>query len=406
MNRIAMDFNWELYGKEFEIVAFLDNSPLVQNTFVSKSYYYKQGRKAILPLSNIKVEALVKLNQYDYDYIYIAAYAKNEIASQLENHGVKKESILINTFCLQSAVLNYPALGEAAKDFWEVLWGKENLLLEKKELLLNHIVELKELNQILIHNSFKNKMFQIQMDAIKATLDKSNFEIGGFVYSYQVFEPNPSLFFYECIDIILGSMDEEITDICFDEGPYEYGRVMIEEEDVVFDLGANYGLFSVIASRKASKGHVYAFEPISRTRKVLLSNPFSEENITVVSKAASNEKGIVEMDMEAYEENPGGVSMMQESTGTLIESMEAISIDEYVKEEGIKRIDFIKADIEGAERLMLAGAKETLKNLEPKLAICTYHFKEDPELLESLIKKANPKYVVEHLYKKLYAYVP
>jgi hypothetical protein len=77
-----------------------------------------------------------------------------------------------------------------------------------------------------------------------------------------------------------------------------------------------------------------------------------------------------------------------------------------VKQKNLKKINFIKADIEGAERDMLRGAKETLRTMHPKLAICEYHLPDDPEVLEAIIKEANPNYVIEHKYMKLYAYVP
>ena len=82
------------------------------------------------------------------------------------------------------------------------------------------------------------------------------------------------------------------------------------------------------------------------------------------------------------------------------------TIDEYVKVNGLESVDFIKADIEGAERYMLEGAKETLAKFAPKLSICTYHLPDDPEVLERLILRYNPDYIVEQGEKKLWAYVP
>ena len=81
------------------------------------------------------------------------------------------------------------------------------------------------------------------------------------------------------------------------------------------------------------------------------------------------------------------------------------TIDDYVSENGIVRVDFIKADIEGAERDMLRGVVKILQRFKPKLSICTYHLKDDPEVLESIVKNAVPEYKVHHAYKKMYVSV-
>lgn len=86
-------------------------------------------------------------------------------------------------------------------------------------------------------------------------------------------------------------------------------------------------------------------------------------------------------------------------------SVPVTTIDDFVKHNHLKSIDFIKADIEGAERFMLIGATETLKKYAPKLSICTYHLADDKEILEKIILNANPNYIIKHQYKKLYAYV-
>ena len=54
---------------------------------------------------------------------------------------------------------------------------------------------------------------------------------------------------------------------------------------------------------------------------------------------------------------------------------------------------------------MLQGAREVLKKYAPKLAICTYHFEDDPIILEKIILESNPNYIIKHQWKKLFAYV-
>jgi FkbM family methyltransferase len=93
------------------------------------------------------------------------------------------------------------------------------------------------------------------------------------------------------------------------------------------------------------------------------------------------------------------------SRGSASEKIAVTTLDKFVEENKLERVDFIKADIEGAERDMLKGAVNVLKTFAPKLAICTYHLPGDPEVLEKIIKEANPAYRVVHLRKKLFAAV-
>ena len=80
------------------------------------------------------------------------------------------------------------------------------------------------------------------------------------------------------------------------------------------------------------------------------------------------------------------------------------SLDDWVRENSISRVDFIKVDIEGAERNLLAGAQETLRRFKPRLAICTYHLPDDPQVLERLAREIVPEYHVIQRRKKMFAW--
>lgn len=190
------------------------------------------------------------------------------------------------------------------------------------------------------------------------------------------------------------------------EGPYELGQVCVSNGDTVLDLGGNYGYFSVYAASRGAD--VYAFEPNPEMQKFIKRHSEMNGNkIKIAPYAASNECGNATffLDLEIcgqsslfFHEGESGEKQSQID-------VEQITLDEYVKREGLKRVDFIKADIEGAERLMLQGAQETLRKFAPKLALCTYHLPDDKEVMTNLILKANPDYKIEYKWKKLYAHV-
>jgi L-asparaginase/Glu-tRNA(Gln) amidotransferase subunit D len=98
-------------------------------------------------------------------------------------------------------------------------------------------------------------------------------------------------------------------------------------------------------------------------------------------------------------------SWFDPQSSSTTEKISVTSLDKFVEDNHLTIIDFIKADIEGVERDMLKGATNVLQKFEPKLAICTYHLKDDPEVLENIIKTANPNYTVVHLKRKLFAMV-
>lgn len=192
----------------------------------------------------------------------------------------------------------------------------------------------------------------------------------------------------------------------FNEGPYEYGKVKLNKEDIVFDLGANFGMFSAFASAKGCK--IHAFEPTVNTIDKYLSRTAQlNSNIIINSMAVSNYDGVQEFTIDEKDCRCNGIS---ETKTNLLKHEEnkilvpTTTIDNYVDKNNLKAVDFIKADIEGAERLMLEGAKETLKEYAPDLSICYYHLFDDYKVLTDLILKANPDYVIEHKWKKIYAY--
>jgi hypothetical protein len=60
---------------------------------------------------------------------------------------------------------------------------------------------------------------------------------------------------------------------------------------------------------------------------------------------------------------------------------QAVTIDDVVRGLNIPRVDFIKTDIEGAERYALKGAAHVLSTYAPRLGVSSYHYPDDPAVL-------------------------
>ena len=212
----------------------------------------------------------------------------------------------------------------------------------------------------------------------------------------------------EFIDLILPYLFAKnklvFDEILYDEGPYELENVRLEKDAVVMDCGANMGLFSAFASMKGCK--VFAFEPMEYIRHTYLEKTAQmQRNIEICPFALSGQAGEAEFQLDT--DNIGASRKNEGKTnGALkMQKVKVITLDQFVRERNLERLDFIKADIEGAERHMLLGAKETIRKFSPKLAICTYHLPDDPKVLREIILSIQPRYKIVEKYKKMYAYV-
>lgn len=212
------------------------------------------------------------------------------------------------------------------------------------------------------------------------------------------------------LSYMLGDSMAEIARGINPEGEYEWDGVRLEPGDVVMDCGANMGFFSAIAANKGCQPH--AFEPSQYIRdKYLSKNAAFNGDFSVLPYALSDKKETLKFlvdrqnigaSIRADEAKESSLASAGESD---FETVEATTLDEFVAENKIPRVDFIKADIEGSERMMLRGARNILKEFAPKLSICTYHLPDDPVVLEAIIREAQPRYTVVQGDHKLYAYV-
>lgn len=144
----------------------------------------------------------------------------------------------------------------------------------------------------------------------------------------------------------------------------------LQEDAVFFDVGANTGLFSLLAAAKSSNIRVYAFDPIKLNTSLLQASIEinSLTNITVNQTCVGDYDGVVEFSISS---DSAYSSIKDSGRKSELEKLNLpiIKLDSYIKNNCIKKIDFIKIDVEGAEKLVIEGFINIINdpNLRPKL---------------------------------------
>lgn len=165
-----------------------------------------------------------------------------------------------------------------------------------------------------------------------------------------------------------------VHDFYYDQ--YRHNDFDVLPGDVIIDGGAFIGdtaaLFNYITYNNC---FVHSFELLDENIELLKINAKInnfEDNIKINKLALSDVSG----QKVNIKQTPlqGATSIFGVEGG---ESVETITLDDYVHHFKVDKVDLIKLDIEGAERYALNGAVRTIQQFKPRLAICVYHCWDD-----------------------------
>lgn len=171
--------------------------------------------------------------------------------------------------------------------------------------------------------------------------------------------------------VVEGSTHPAYSLNCFseteDEGAFRAAHWNIQPGDVVVDVGASYGAYSLTAA--VMGGRVLAFEPeptvfVDLRRNIELNN--WETKVVPLPWALWDSEGIVNMKDWA----PHWPAQ------TITSPYRTVALDTYEPQ----KLDWLKIDVEGAEVHVLRGAAETLKRCKPTVIVEVHTFL-NPELM-------------------------
>lgn len=153
-------------------------------------------------------------------------------------------------------------------------------------------------------------------------------------------------------------------------GEYRFLRSYVADGMVIFDVGANVGDFSAYALSLASNFEVHCFEPVRLTYERLrkrFPEPHGNARLFLNPVGLSDHSG--EAAMKIYGEYAGTNSLYNRQSAvsrfpslavSRDERIRLTTLDAYVKDHSIGRIDLLKIDVEGHELKVIQGAAATL----------------------------------------------
>lgn len=151
-------------------------------------------------------------------------------------------------------------------------------------------------------------------------------------------------------------------------------RKLCVDANVVLDIGANTGLYSLVTKALNPTAKVYAFEPLPKVLEYLNYNvEINNFDIKVIPKAVSNFIGNAKVFLREEEEFSYSVtvnkSLLAETTPQKELAIETLRLDDFIQQNKITSINLIKVDVETHEPEVIEGMGEYLDKYKPDFLI-------------------------------------
>jgi len=207
---------------------------------------------------------------------------------------------------------------------------------------------------------------------------------------YQIKHNNIELSFFDAPN----NSTEWILNEVFIQDCYSFDNMQLYPDDIVIDIGANIGIFSIYLAKRFPLTKIYAFEPLPTSFHFLCKNLEENQVLNVVPIPLAITADRRRMHLYGAKDNLGGANSYVYSANTSYEIAEvsSITLDDIFKLLDLNAIKMLKIDCEGGEYEILPNAK-CLKSIEylvgefhylygqrdpmPLVEFCKQYFSED-----------------------------
>lgn len=169
---------------------------------------------------------------------------------------------------------------------------------------------------------------------------------------------------------------------------------LVNNGDVIFDVGAHVGWYSLSFARKFPKSKIYSFEPIKENYNYLIANMIVNGlgNVRPFDLALGNKNGSVKLYFSSENSVMASAKKLVKLEKESILTCPMKKLDDVMKNESIKRMDFLKCDVEGAELFVFEGGAKSIGKFTPIIYIemierWTKKFKYSPNDIISFLRK-------------------
>lgn len=171
--------------------------------------------------------------------------------------------------------------------------------------------------------------------------------------------------------------------LCHDGFMFGAFQRLVNPGDVVYDVGANIGLYSRFLATCFAAREVVGFEPMRANFQLLSMNAKHDREVAgrirplALALGDSNGEATLQIDdmssqtavLDSVTEGKASQGRRQYGLAPITETVSVRTLDQVMAEYALAPPQMVKIDIEGAGAMAVAGAKSTLARYKPKLLV-------------------------------------